>query len=102
MSFVKNIAAFFPPSLSRALVPSTLCTNKLKIERQLAFVTGLVPVKALSQSSQVVVLSVILDNALLFIFFPDMLEEGMNHGRSRPGALCLTQIALGLDGTRHS
>lgn len=63
----------FPPSLSRALVPSTLCINKLKIERQLAFVTGLVPVKALSQSSQIVVLSEILDNALLYIFFLDIL-----------------------------
>lgn len=81
-------------------MPSTLCTNKLKIERKLAFVTCLVPVKALSQSSHVV-LSEVLDNALLYIFFPDMLEEGMHCGRSRPGALCVTQIALGLDGTRQ-
>lgn len=103
MSFVKNAAIFFSPSLSKALVPPTLCNNKLKIERRLAFVTGLVLVKALTQSSQIVILSEILANTLLFLYFSQTsFEHGMHHVRNRPGALPVTQIALGLDGTKHS
>lgn len=71
MSFVKNAANFFSSLPVKIFGSIYSCTNKLKTERQLAFVTtGLVSVKALSQSSQIVVLSEILDNALLYIFFP--------------------------------
>lgn len=104
MSFVENAATFFfPPSLSRPLVPSTLYNNKLKIQRRLAFVTGLVFVKALTQSSKLLSFQKSLTNTLLLIHFSQTsFEQGIHHVRNRPGALPVSQIALGLDGTKHS
>lgn len=101
---LRMLLLFFSPSLSRALVPSTLCSNKLQIERRLAFFTGLVAVKALTQSSQTVVFSEILDKCfVVYIYFSQTsFEQGMHHVRNRPGVLPVTQTALGLDGTRHS
>lgn len=92
-----------PPTPHEALVPPAFCNNKLQIERKLAFVTGLVPVKALTQSIKTVVLSKIPDRSFV-------LYLSMKHSFSSPCPMLemgqklylSLKLIFGLNGTRHN